>query len=123
MGIKDLQKLAGCFWRFPQAERILNDVVKMLESVSERKRRQLALYVRQVQGQFDLIADDIAKREEISRNLVDHLRREEEFRQKVLNRENYEVLKLIEEFEMMPTVGKEKMLQHLEYSDLTKEIE
>jgi hypothetical protein len=51
---------------------------------------------------------------------VNHLRREEEFRKKVLNRENNEVLKLIAEFEDIPLIGKEKMLEHLEYSGLSK---
>jgi len=65
-----------------------------------------------------LIADAFAALNENSRQIEEHLRREDEFKQKVLNRENKEVLRLIESFEFIPSIGNAKFKKGLNYSDL-----
>ena len=62
-------------------------VVKNLIGIMEKRRRQLNFYVDQIRGQFGMIAERIAKQREQFETVNEHLRREEEFRQKVFNRE------------------------------------
>ena len=66
-----------------------------VEAVREKKRRSLELYVQQVDGQFQLIRERVAEQKESFLAIEDHLRKEEEFRRKVFNRETSEVMKLI----------------------------
>lgn len=59
--IENLKNLGQCFWRFVEVEPILTTVLNKFENLMEKKRVQLAHYVRQVQGQFVLISDRIAE--------------------------------------------------------------
>lgn len=50
------------------------------------------------------------------------MRREHEFKQKVLNRENKEVLELIKDFEFMPQISQSKKAPNLGMSNIMKEL-
>ena len=56
-----MKRLGKCFWRFDGVEPALDSALQSLRDVMERKRRQFSLYVRQVQGQFELAAERVAR--------------------------------------------------------------
>lgn len=51
-----------------------------------------------------------------------HLRREEEFREKVFNRETNEVMKLIEEYESLTRIYDQKPHKIYRYSELMPDL-
>lgn len=51
-----------------------------------------------------------------------HLKREEEFRAKVFNRETHEVMRLIEEYCAMIELGKLKQPEDYRYSELKPDL-
>ena len=120
--LADVVKLGQCFWRFPQIDPVIKTVVSTLHEVMEKKKRQLKLYLRQVQGQFDIIKERVAQQRSQFSVIETHLRREEEFRQKVFNRETTEVMKLIEEYEKMAILQQEKANKEFRYSDLMPDL-
>ena len=44
--VDNLRELGQCFWRFAEVEPILNTVLIKFEEIMEKKRRQLALYIK-----------------------------------------------------------------------------
>ena len=122
--LNDIKRLGNCFWRFQEVEPVFDSVVKNLIGIMEKRRRQLNFYVDQIRGQFGMIAERIAKQREQFETVNEHLRREEEFRQKVFNRETKEVMRLVREYEMLvqqhtPLVEPRK---DLHYSELLPDL-
>lgn len=121
--VDNLRELGQCFWRFAEVEPILNTVLRKFEEIMEKKRRQLALYVKQVQGQFVLIADQIEVQRKQFMKVDEHLRREQAFRDKVFKREMYEVMGLIEEYEALKVFKGQQPEDDTNYSELLPDLD
>lgn len=59
MACNNLRKLAGCFWRFTDVNKMVEDVIKTFEAIIEKHKRSLTLFIGQVRGQFELISDAV----------------------------------------------------------------
>ena len=71
-----------------------------------------------------MIAERITKQRYEFAKVTEHLKREEEFRQKVYNRETHEVMRLIREYEMLVEAHTpdDKPKKNFKYSELLPDL-
>lgn len=97
--LDNVEQVGKCFWRFDQVTTVLKSLRETLKRIIERKNRQIELFQEQVKGQFDIINDRIQAQRTIFERVELHLKSEMAFREKVLDRERNQVMRLIEEWE------------------------